>query len=185
MSNRIITILVVAFILVIIVGTLLFSYASAYNLGNRSEKRIVAVWTNNKNVLSQYHAKINEMVQVPTMYKDDFKEVITSALSARYGKNGSQAVFGWIKEHQIKYDSTLYTKIQQNIEAGRNKFEENQSLLIDEKRSYETNLGSFWTGTWMRIAGYPKIDLSLYDIVLVESVGEIFKTGVDKPLTLR
>ena len=171
----------VGLIMSVIVG----SYIAAYNLGNRSEKRIEAVWTNNKNILSQYYLKVEEVVQVPEMYKNDFKEVITSALEKRYGEKGSQAIFQWMNEHQINYDSSLYLKIQQIIEAGRNEFEQAQTVLIDVKRVYQTLLGSFWKGIWLKISGYPKIDLSKYDIVMTEGVEKTFESKIETPLTLR
>lgn len=161
------------------------SYVSAYNTGNRLEKSIKAQWTDNTNILSKYHTKIEEAVQVPAMYKDDFKEVVVGALEGRYGKKGSQATFQWIKEHDIKFDSSLYTKIQQMIESGRNEFANEQSKLIDKKRVYETKLGTLWGGTWLSIAGYPKVDLKDFNIVVAKSASEVFDTGEDKALKLR
>lgn len=172
-------------ILLTIIMIVAGSYISAYNTGNRLEKVIVAQYDNNKNILSKYHTKIQEAVQVPEMYKNDFKEVVVGAMEGRYGEGGSKATFQWLKEHNIDFDSSLYTKIQQMIEAGRNEFGNEQTKLIDKKRIYETKLGNLWGGTWLRIAGYPKIDLSKFNIVVAETAQEIFNSGNDKALKLR
>lgn len=172
---------ILATIVMVIVG----SYVSAYNTGNRLEKTIEAQWTDNTNVLSSYHTKIEEAVQVPEMYKNDFKEVVVGALEGRYGDGGSKATFQWIKEHNIDFDSALYTKIQQMIESGRNEFKNSQSKLIDKKRVYETKLGSLWGGAWLKIAGYPKVDLKKFNIVVAESAQKVFESGKDKALKLR
>lgn len=185
MSKKLVAILVGFSIVGLILTVIGGSYIGAYNLGNRSEKKIEAVWTNNKNILSQYYNKVDEMVQVPEMYKNDFKEVITSALEKRYGEKGSQAVFQWLNEHQINYDSSLYIKIQQVIEAGRNEFEQAQTMLIDVKRIYQTSLGSFWSGFWLSKAGYPNIDLSKFDIVTTEKVEKTFESKIETALTLK
>lgn len=174
--------LVFVFLLAAVCGT---SYVGAYNFGNKMEKQIEAEWTNNKNVLAQYTIKIQEVVQVNDMYKDDLKEVITAALQARYGSDGSKAMFQWIQEHAINFDSGLYTKVQQLIEGGRNKFENSQTKLIDTKRQYETELGSFWRGIWLRVSGYPKVNLDKFNIVTTSSVEQIFSTSNDEPLILR
>jgi hypothetical protein len=183
--------LVVAVSIGAVVGLAAFvlggSYISAYNQGNRMEKVISATYQNNQNVLSTYYQKVQEVAQVPGMMKDDLKEVITGALAGRYGPNGSQAVFNWVKENYPgTVDASLYKKIQQVIESGRDEFKISQTRLIDQKRAYETELGSFWTGTWMRIAGYPKVNLADFKVILTTETKEVFDKGVEKgPLKLR
>jgi hypothetical protein len=71
------------------------------------------------------------------------------------------------------------------VEAGRIEFAAAQTKLVDQKRVYETALGSFWQGTWMTVAGYPKIDLAEYQIVSTTRADEAFKTGVEEPMQLR
>lgn len=161
------------------------SYVSAYNYGNAAEKTITAQYDDLKNILGQYSLKVTEAAQVPTAYKDDLKEVVTAAISGRYGPNGSQATWQWIKEQNLSVDPSLYTKIQQIIEAGRDKFENAQTRFIDTKRGYETNLGYLWTGAWLKIAGYPKIDLAVYKIIQSQHGIDSFETGVDKGLQIR
>ena len=38
---------------------------------------------------------------------------------------------------------------------------------------------------WLRIAGYPKINLADYKVVTTDATEEAFKTGRDKPVQLR
>lgn len=176
--------IVAIFVLLGIVGV--GSYISNANYGNRAEVEIKATWENNENILSQYYQKVDEVAQVPAMYKDDLKEVVTSALSARYGNNGSKATFQWLKEHNISLDVSMYTKIQQVIEAGRDKFQNAQTQLIDQKRAYETNLGYIWKGMWLHMAGYPKIDLAKYKAISTADAKNVFETGIEKgPRKLR
>jgi hypothetical protein len=181
--------MIVGLSLLAVVGIVVFtcasSYISAYNYGNRAERNIEAAWTNNQNVLGQYTLKVQELVQVPEMYKNDLKEVVTSALSARYGANGSKAVMNWLKESNIPFDSKLYVKMAQVIESGRNEFTREQTRLIDEKRAYETQLGYFWTGFWLRMAGYPKIDLAKFKPVVAGDTAATFEKGVQAPIKLR
>jgi len=168
-----------------VVAVLGGSYISAYNKGNRLEKGIVATYENNQNVLSQYSTRLAEAAQVPTMQRDDLTKVVEAALSARYGEDGSQAVFQFIQEQNPQIDSTVYVQLQRIIEAGRIDFEKAQTKLIDQVRVYETALGSFWGGTWLGIAGYPSIDLDDYNVVLSARAVEAFETGIEAPIQLR
>lgn len=168
------------------IGLFVFvSYVSAYNLGNRSEQGLVAAYDQNKNVLSQYTLKVAEAAQVPAMQRDDLTKVVQSALTARYGAEGSKAMFQWIQEQNPNINSEVYTKLQQIIEAGRNDFQVAQAQFIDRRRAYETNLGSFWTGMWLRIAGYPKIDLASFKIIQSGHAQKAFETGIDEPVKLQ
>lgn len=174
--------------LVVVIGIIAIgatSYISAFNSGNRLENQIVATYEDNQNVLAQYSNRIAEAAQIPAMQRDDLAAVVTAALDARYGEEGSQAMFQFIQEQNPTIDSTVYTQLQRMIEAGRIDFASAQTRLIDQKRVYETALGSFWGGTWMRIAGYPSIDLDEYKIVINARTEEAFETGVEEAIQLR
>lgn len=184
-TSHILLLSVLGFILMafLIIGG---SYVNAYNKGNVLEKNILATYTNNQNVLSTYYQKIEEVVQVPTMMKEDLMEVISSSLSGRYGDKGAEQVFLFVKENYPgQVDAGVYQKIQQIIESGRNDFRNAQTRLIDQKRLYETELGFMWSGMWLRIAGYPKIDLNNIKVVVNEKASDVFETGVEKSLKLR
>lgn len=170
--------------MLVLVGVV--SYISNYNYGNAAEKQIQAQYTDMENILAQGGLKVQEVAQVPGMMTDDLVRVSKEAMQGRYGDKGSQAVFQWIQENYPgKVDPTLYTKIQQVIEAFRDKFQNSQTKLIDMKRAYETNLGYFWKGMWLRIAGYPKIDLDKFKIISSGRAQKAFETGVDEPINLR
>lgn len=173
-------------LIVAVVGLCFVSYVGAYNQGNRMEQQIKAEWENNKNILAQYGQKVAEAAQVPTMMRDDLQAVVVKAIQARYGEDGSKATMQWLQEQNPSLDPQLYRKLQQIIEAGRDEFKNSQTRLIDVKRNYETALGSFWQGLWMRVAGYPKINLADYKVVTTDNVEESFKTGREKaPIQLR
>lgn len=170
----------------VMVAIVVGSYVSAYNYGNSAENELKAIKENNQNILAQYTQKVQEAAQVPGMMKDDVKEVVTAALSGRYGADGSKAVFQWIQEQNPTVDAQLYRKIQQIIEAGRDEFKMSQTRLIDAKRAYSTNLGSLWKGMWMRIAGYPKINLDDFKAVTNDYAEKAFATGKEEgPIKLR
>lgn len=181
------------YIIIIVIATLILvgalvagSYTSAYNYGNRMDNKIQAQYQQSENVLAQYSQKIQEMTQVPAMYRDDLKEVISATMQGRYGKDGSKALFTFIKEHNHEFDSSLYKSLQQNIEAGRADFAFENEKLIDIVAEYKTTLGTLYTGFWMRVAGFPKIDLTQFKPISNTYASETFKAGKEvAPIKLR
>lgn len=180
-STLVIIVSVLAFIVLVAI-----SYISNQNYGNEAENQIKAEYSNMENILAQYSLKVAGVSQVPQMKTEDLSRITKEALSGRYGANGSQAVFQWIQENYPgKVTDSLYVQIQQIIEAGRDKFENAQTKFIDTKKVYETNLGYFWKGFWLRAAGYPKINLDDYKIISSVHAVEAFETKVEKPIQLR
>ena len=178
-----------AIVLFAIFGSLAFvgitSYVSAYNYGNEAEKTIQAEYSNLSNVLGNYTTSIKEAAQIPAMQTEDLERLFTGSLEARYGADGSQAAMQWIREQNPNLDQSTYLQIQRMIEAGRNKFENHQTKFLDTKRVYETNLGYLWKGFWLRVAGYPTINLDEFKIVTSTHAQESFETGIDNGVQLR
>jgi hypothetical protein len=184
-GSALIIALAVLGVLVIGAGIAFASYVSYFNYGNRSEKALTALYENGKNINGQYTIKVREMIQLPGMHADKLGELMTKAIEARYGEDGSKAVMQWIQEQNPNLDPQLYARVQQTIEAGRNDFTTHQTMLLDRKAAYETALGGFWSGMWLRFAGYPKIDLDEIKIVVATDTAEKFERGTEAPLDLR
>lgn len=171
-------------VLVLLGITIFSSYVKYHDIGVSLEKGITAQWEENENILAQYSLKIKEMAQIPDMYANDLKEVYREALGGRYGDDGSKAVMQWIQEQNPQLSPDVYISIQQAMEAGRNKFENGQSILVDRKRTYETLLGKFWSGMFLKFAGFPEIELEKYKIISSRHAQDAFETGIDEGIKL-
>lgn len=175
---------IVGLILVMAV-TAVVTYVTNYNYGNRMENVIKAEYSNMENILATYSQQVAEAAQIPSMQTEDLRAIFTDTLAARYGEGGSQAAFQWLREQNPQLDQSTYLKIQQMIEAGRNKFQNAQTKFIDTKKIYETDLGYLWKGFWLQLAGYPKIDLDYYVIISSGHAQNAFETKVDDGIKLR
>jgi hypothetical protein len=149
------------------------------------EKNVVSQYQQNQNNSDSMFKKFKESAQVSEMYASDVERVYKSAIEGRYGENGSQAVFQFLKEQNPNMDASLYKRIQETIEAGRDSFEENQKVLIDKKRIYETSLAVFPGNIMAGFFGFPRIDLAKYDIVTSDRTQDAFDSKKDEEVKLR
>ena len=161
------------------------SYVSAANYGAQAENELDATYYDNQNILSNYTLKVQEMAQVPDMYRADLEKIVKATFEGRYGAEGSKATWQWLKEQNPNLDPALYNRLQQTMEAGRNEFQVAQTGLLDKKRVYQTNLDYVWKGFWLKLAGYPKIDLDEIKIITDVGVQAKFESGNDSAIKLR
>jgi len=176
---------IIALIVVGILGAILFmSYISAANFGNRTEMTLKAKMEDNENIYANGTQAIMEIAQVPAMYKNDLLEIVKADIQGRYGPNGSQATFQFLNERQIPIDASMYKAIQQQILAFRGKFEIAQREMLDQRRAYETALGTFPRSIFLSMAGYPRLDLSKYTIVTTDKARQTFETKRDSGVQL-
>lgn len=179
------SLIVAGIVLVALTAIPVVSWISFHNYGVSQETTIKKRYDNAKNVMSRVSNSIMESVQVPEIAKNDLIETIQAATSGRYGADGANNIVLSIQESNPgQIDPTLYTRIQDLIKEGRIDFANEQKILLDTKAAYEVSLGSFWSGLWLGVAGYPKINLDEYQIVINEQTEQIFQSGRDKPMNL-
>lgn len=170
-------VLCVLAIVVVLIGIVVGIFVSANNSAVRHEAGLEATYSNNQNVLSSYYQKVGEAAQVPGMMTEAQREVIRDALEGRYGQDGSRAVFQVLTENNPVVSEQLFVKLQTIIEAGRDEFKNNQTLLADKVRLYEIDLNSIPGGMIMRMMGFPRNELSKYKLITTESVEQVYKAG--------
>lgn len=179
--------LVITAIAVLAILVAITSYVSAKNAGVRHETGIEAAYDDGKNVYAQYGQEVGEAAQIPAMQTDDLTKVVTAALQARYGNDGSKAMFQFIKEQNPTLNQETYLRIQDIISSGRRDFKKTQTVLIDKRRSYKLALGSFWSGIWLGIAGFPNIRLETEFLPISTSAADaVYETGREtSPIKIR
>ena len=183
-KNMKLLITAILFVVLSIIGFQIVN--SYYQLGNNSEKTIESLYAKSESTLSNFTTEILELTQVTGKYKEDLSQIIKESLQGRYGENGSQAVFQFLKEQNLNLDSNLYLNLQNRIIAGRSEFKNSQEKILDVCKQYKIELDGLFSGPVLRIFKYPKIDLKEYcTIVSDEQTKETFKTKIQKPIQLK
>lgn len=186
-ASSIIMIVMVCIVGVIgLVGlTLWGTYTSSYDSGVNYEEQLEAAWNDNENVLAAHKKKVRQALSTSKLNAQQVEGIVTKAIQARYGADGSRAAMQWIQENHPQLDQSINIKLMQIMEAGENEFKVAQTRLLDIKRAYQTMLGKDYLlgeGWWLRMAGFPKTDLTKYKVISTEDAKEAFKTGIDKPI---
>ena len=174
-------------LIVLASASIIGSCVSTRNDFRRAENGILAEYKSNQIRLSGHFQKIQEMAQVPEMYRDDLKKVFDSAIQSRYGKEEKNPLVLFVKEHNPNFDSSLYRALQVEIAAGRDDFKAGQIALQSRCQTKDnlqmaTMRGSFW------LTGYedPKHDWSKICTPVTDSLTEAaFESGKSEPLKLR
>lgn len=176
MSKTTIAVLVVVGVLGFFIVSYIGSVFSFRQDCVNAEAGIVAQYDQNRNNYDNMWKRFKEMAQVPDAYAGKLKELFTDTVQARYGAEGSKAMFQFIQEQNPNLDASVYTKLQTAIEAGRTSFAADQKQLIDKKAQYEMLIKSNRALFVNWVLGYPKIDLSKYDIVTSATTEKAFET---------
>lgn len=132
------------------------SYFSFSNTADGLENTTRAQYQSNQNTYDAMWKTIQEVAQVPSQYKDDFKDLLATETSAKFGPNGSQAMMQWFQERELRLPPEMYTKVQTVIEANREKFRHGQDMLLDKQRRYRDHLAKKPGAYWASWTGHPK-----------------------------
>ena len=169
----------------LVAGIGVMAYVGASNKGNQLENQIDQLSQSSASSLSNYALRITEMAQVPDKAKNDMKELVEAQMSGRYGPDGSKAVFQFMKEQNLPVDQRLYLNIQSEMSAGRKEFEITQNRLMSTCRAYKNELGNVWSGFWLGLAGYPKVNLEIvFRAITDDKTKDAFSTGKQTKVTI-
>lgn len=177
----------IAFVIALVIGALVLvsSAVSARNWAVKQEAQLQSLDSERQQKLADYEIKITGMVQVPEMYRDDLIKVVRENIQGRYGKDGSKAMFQAMRESNITFDSSLYKKIQDQIEIARDDYSQVQTRLNDSVAVYSTGLDQFPRNIFLGFFGFPRVNLDNYKPVITDRVDEAIRTHREKPLQLR
>jgi len=148
---------------------------------NRSvnlQESIKASQTACKIVYDETWKKVQQDAQITGKYAEDFKQVYTELMNGRY-QGGTKSFITLIHENHPQLSDSVYTNLQNTVDAARTKFANEQKSLVDKNREYEafkrTIPANFFVGN------DPAINIA---IVTSEKTDQAFSTGQENDISL-
>jgi hypothetical protein len=128
-----------------------------------------------KNNFDNMFKQIAQVAQVADQYKETFKEVWPSIIEGRY--KGDQTLMKWVTESNPNFDTKLYNRLVDIIEAKRDGFQHEQDKLADIVREHKDLLGT-WPSS-MFVGGRPALAVTF---VSSGKTKEVYRTGEENDI---
>ena len=120
------------------------SYQNTYE---RIDQDIEAQYNKIESNYEKMSRIILQQAGIVNKYSEDFKNIYKGMMQGRYGKDGSKAMFQWIKEQNPSIDASLYAKLMTTVEAQRTGFDRLQgkvSAMVAESNKMLKTAPSKW-----------------------------------------
>ena len=158
---------------VVVLLIMLVSFISSVNTTRNTlidkEQALVGEYKTNQTELSAYTNQVKESLGVANTGNDKVGQILKDAISGRYdgnmqpGTGGS--MFSAITESypDLTANTAMYTKVQDQVIAGRNQFKNSQNKLIDRARDYQTWIKTDFVRSFIvkNVLGAPTDDLKI------------------------
>jgi hypothetical protein len=133
--------------LVLIISLIYFSVSVSYKNDEARLRNLVAGQSqSNQANFDKMFKVIAQIAQVADQYKDAFKEIYPQLIEGRYSGEKGGSLMKWVQESNPTFDTSLYNKLADAIEAQREEFFMEQQKLIDYQREHK-NLVMTWPGS--------------------------------------
>ena len=137
----------------------IISQVTVRALGERMEASIVAGYDQLEAIGSQYTEKISEISPGTDTLQQAIKEIITRYFGAKIGNAHDWEVFNWLELQQVPVSDFRHDKIMSLIHQGRKEYRDTVISIRKGRDSYREALDSFYSGLWLRLNGFPRIDV--------------------------
>lgn len=138
----------------------------------RLRNRFDAVSNENRIIYDNVWKTISQQAQVTDQYKEGFKEVWANIMSGKDTNSRSSALQVFVNRINPKFDSDLYKKLMNTIEAQRKEFLSNQKKLISVKQEHDNMRTTFPNS--LVCGNRPELVLTL---ITSSNTEEIFEHG--------
>lgn len=200
-------IFIIMSVLLITFGYLIGSYLNEIrDEGVQYETGLNAQFLSNQNYLSAYISGFYEQVGVANVKSEKMHEILTDAVTGRYGKEGFSAKGAFFSAVKEAYPDLaqlgIYDKIIIYVSAQREGYKNIQDKFLDMLRNYDSwrARGLLRSQVIKSILGYPSERLiarigteswtgttaleKMYTIVLAGEVKQAYQTGKYPPMRI-
>jgi hypothetical protein len=170
---------IVALVVAALLAIVAMSWISISNKEIRLRNQLNAQQKNMAVVFDNTWKIIEQQAGVATEYRDSFKDIYPQLMQGRYGNSRGGALMSWIQESNPNFDTKLFEKLSDSIEAQRTVFTREQQKAIDLKREHD-NLRTAFPSSLV-VGGRPEFELKLVTSAKTDAA---FKTGQENDVSL-
>jgi hypothetical protein len=174
--------ILVGFIALVVIGVSLFFYGVGINnqdvdLRNLSD----AQGEVNEAYFDKMWKVLKTQAGVAEKYSEDFKEIYPKLMEGRYSNGGGQ-MMQWVQERNPDFDTSLYKKLMNSIEAQREGFFNEQKKSISIRNQHDNLRLKFPSGMLLGMFG----DTSRIEIRIIKSLKTeaVYETGQENDVDL-
>lgn len=163
-------------------GFCISQYVSYHDKAVNFEANIQKLQKNSESVLSNGTMTILDKSKVSDKYADQFKEALKLSIGSRNAGN-QNLIFKAIHEQNPTLSPDIYKDLSASISGMRADFTVTQQRIMDTCAAYESARNKVWSGFWMRVSGYPRIDVNAAcKIVSDTKTQKAFETGTQSQI---
>lgn len=155
--------------------------AMSWSYKNKEERLRTRAIAQDGKIETTYDAMwkiLQQDASVTDEYKSAFKEIYTDLISGRYDNDGDM-LMKWIKEDNPTFDTSLYQELMRKIDVERNKFKNEQDIMLDIIREH-TNLLINRPSKWF-VGDRPQIE---YVVISSTVSKKVMETRLDDDVEL-
>ncbi len=173
------TVIISTVLLLVFLGLgFLFMKINYSNQEVRQRNGIEAQVENNKAGFTKMWQIIKQQGGVTEKYKESFKEIYIPMIEGRYSK-GDGSLMKWVTEHNPNFDTSLYLKLMNSIEAQRESFFYQQQSLIEKHKQYKDLVDTF-PGTLF----LSSTEVMEIPVIKNNAANEAFKTNLEPEMDM-
>ena len=137
------------------------SHVTASALGELSESRIKASQVQLGIIVSKFIDTLQDLALDTEIRPAGLMPLIESHLSANPARPDNREVFEWLKTRQTSMSDFRHDKIDELILEARKDYQSNLAELQHVRETYRNHIDSLYSGFWLRINGYPTMELGV------------------------
>jgi hypothetical protein len=160
---------------VLVVAFLAFTLIGFFNTNVDLTAKFNAKQTDNKVIYDNTWKIVQQQAGVVDKYQEAFREAFQAIMDGRY-KEGEAQLAKIVTENNPNFESRLFERLFDSIEAQRNTFTTNQKELIAIKQDHDKFIGRFPNNFYAMIFGIKPLEPKLVTSTRTE---RSFETGVD------
>jgi hypothetical protein len=174
--------IIVGLIALVVIGLSMFFYGVSINNKDVDLRNLAVAQSETCEAYFDKMWKVlKQQAGVSEKYAEDFKEIYPKLIEGRYSNGGGQ-MMQWVQERNPDFDTSLYNKLMNSIEAQREGFFNEQKKLISIRNQHDNLRLKFPSGWVLGMVG----STDQLEITIIKSLKteKVYESGQENDVEL-